>query len=193
MTEFSVFMPLQGMAPKNGWLGRVSLKNCKTDHGLDDLWTRENQDSSEFTRYDRSFGTRSRIGRVCTDIKIAGNTKINHIIVFFTDLYNAIFIDRFPSETKIGKDSWYFNNSLLWNPELSSTSKSFLFLLETQKKTTIQQVNSGKTINVVFKKMLELFLKILKKIDFFFMKIELQYSKEDCKKVTQKGKLQTTN
>ena len=50
-------------------------------------------------------------------------------------------------------------------PQLQSL---FFFLLETQKKTTIQQVNSGKTINVVFKKMLELFLKILKKIDFFF-------------------------
>ena len=186
MTEFSVFMPLQGMAPKNGWLGRVSLKNCKTDHGLDDLWTRENQDSSEFTRYDRSSGTTSRIGRVCTDIKIAGNTKINHIIVFFTDLYNAIFIDRFPSKTKIRKDSWYFNNSLLCNAELSSISKSFLFLLKAQKKTTLQQVNSGKTINLVFKKMLELFLKILKKIDFFFMKIELQYSKEDCKSYTKR-------
>ena len=127
----------------------------------------ENQDSSEFTRYDRSSGTTSRIGWVFTDIKIAANTKISHIIVFFTDLYNAIFIDRFPSKTKIGKDSWYFNNSLLCNPELSSISKSFLFLLKAQKKTTLQQVNSGKTINLVFKKMLELFLKILKKINFF--------------------------
>ena len=68
-------------------------------------------------------------------------------------------------------------------PQLQSL---FFFLLETQKKTTIQQVNSGKTINVVFKEMLELFLKILKKIDFFFMKIELQYSKEDCKSYTKR-------
>ena len=31
------------------------------------------------------FGTRSRIERVYTDIKIASDTKINHIIVSFTD------------------------------------------------------------------------------------------------------------
>ena len=53
-------------------------------------------DSSEFTCYDRSSGTRSRIDWVYTDIKIASNTKINHIMVSFTDQNNAIFIDRFP-------------------------------------------------------------------------------------------------
>ena len=54
----------------------------------------------EFTRYDRASGTRSRIDRVYDDIKIANNTKINHIIVSFTDLYNVIFIDRLPSKTR---------------------------------------------------------------------------------------------
>ena len=29
MIEFSVFMPLQGIAPGNCWLGGVSLKDCK--------------------------------------------------------------------------------------------------------------------------------------------------------------------
>ena len=29
MTEFSVFMPLQGIAPGNSWTGGVSLKDCK--------------------------------------------------------------------------------------------------------------------------------------------------------------------
>ena len=53
----------------------------------------------------RSSGTRSRIDRIYTDIKIARNTKINHIVVSFTDHYNAICIGRFPSQTKIGKDS----------------------------------------------------------------------------------------
>ena len=62
-----------------------------------------------------------------TDIKIANNTKINHIMVSFTDYYNVISIDRLPAKTKIGKDLWYFNNSLLWNPEVSSGTKAFFF------------------------------------------------------------------
>ena len=86
------------------------------------------------TRYNRSSRTIFRIDRVYTDIKIANNTEINHIMVSFTDHYNAIFIDRFPSKTKIGKDSWCFNNSLLYKPEFF---KTFLFLLETQKTTTL--------------------------------------------------------
>ena len=42
---------------------------------------------------------------VYTDIKIANDTKINHIMVSFTDHYNAISIDRLHSKTKIGKNS----------------------------------------------------------------------------------------
>ena len=79
---------------------------------LKDLWRRENPDSSEFTLYDRSFRTRSRLGKVYTDMKIVNNIKINHIMISFTDLYNVVSIDRLPSRTEIGKDSWYFNNSL---------------------------------------------------------------------------------
>ena len=82
------------------------------DNGLDDLCRRENQDSTGLTHYDRSSDTRSTIDRVYTDIKTASNTKINHIMVSFTDHYNAILIDRFPSITKIGKDSWYFKVGL---------------------------------------------------------------------------------
>ena len=29
MTEFSVFITLQGIAPENSWIGGVSLKDCK--------------------------------------------------------------------------------------------------------------------------------------------------------------------
>ena len=75
----------------------------------------------------------SRIDRVYTDIKIANNTKINHIMVSFTDHYNAISIDRLPSKSKIGKDSCNFNNSLLSKPEVSSATETFLFLLKTKK------------------------------------------------------------
>ena len=132
MPEFFVFMPLQGMTPENRWLGgghffeglqnymenecvrnenkiilwdfNCTLSKLILDNGLEDLWRRENQDSSEFTCYDRSFGTRSRIDRVYTDKKNASNTKINHLMVFFTDHYYAISLDRPFSKTENGKD-----------------------------------------------------------------------------------------
>ena len=66
---------------------------------------------------------------------MANNAKIYHIMVSFTDHYNAIFIDRFSSKTKIGKDSWYFNNSLLCKPEFSLTTKTF-FKIKTQNTAT---------------------------------------------------------
>ena len=68
-----------------------ALSKFIMDNGLEDLWRRENPDSSEFTSYDRSSGTRSSIDMIYTDIKIASNTKINHIVVSSTDHYNAIF------------------------------------------------------------------------------------------------------
>ena len=77
-----------------------------------------------------------RTDRVYTDIKIAKNTKINPIMVSFTDHYNVISIDRLSSKSKIGKVSWYFKNSLLCKPEFSSATINFLFLL---KKNTKKQ------------------------------------------------------
>ena len=76
---------------------------------------------SSSTALDFLFSTRSRIDRVYTHIKIASNTKINHIMVSSTDLYNDISIDRLPSKSKIRNDSCYFNNSLWWKLEFSST------------------------------------------------------------------------
>ena len=81
-----------------------ALPKIILDNGLEDLWRRENPDFSEFTHYDRSSDSRSRIGRVYTDIKITNNTKINHIMVSFTDHYNSFPLERLPSKTKIGKD-----------------------------------------------------------------------------------------
>ena len=69
-------------------------------------------------------------------IKYATKTKINLIMGSFTNHYNAISIDRFPSKTKIEKYSWYFNNSLLCKSGISSATKTFLFLLKTQKTST---------------------------------------------------------
>ena len=57
-----------------------ALSKLIVDNKLKDLWRTEIPDFSEFTHYDRSFGTRPRIGRVYTDIKIASNTKISYIM-----------------------------------------------------------------------------------------------------------------
>ena len=76
-----------------------ALSKLIMDNGLEDLWRRQNPDSYEFTHYNRSSGTRSPIDRVYTDIKMTSNTKINHIMISFSNHYNAIFLDRFPSKT----------------------------------------------------------------------------------------------
>ena len=59
-----------------------ALSKLIVDNGLEDLWRRENPDSSEFTRYNRSSGT--GIDKIYIDIKMASNTNINHIMVSFT-------------------------------------------------------------------------------------------------------------
>ena len=71
----------------------------------------------------------------------------------------------------------------LCKPELSSTSS---FFLQTQKTTTLQQLTGGKTLNLVLKTMLELFLKIVtfsKKIRISILKRRLRnlYKKENLK------------
>ena len=81
-----------------------ALSKLTVNNGLEDLWRRENPDSSEFSHYNKSSGTRSRIGMVYIDVRIANNTKINHIMAPFTDHYNDISLDRLLLKTKIGKD-----------------------------------------------------------------------------------------
>ena len=103
------------------------------DNGPEDLWRGENLDSSEFTRYDRPSDTRSRIDKVYTDIKIANNTKINHKMISFSDHYNTLLIDRLSSKTKIGKDLWHFNSSILKNKDFCSTTKNLLSFLKTKR------------------------------------------------------------
>ena len=66
-----------------------SLSKIIMENGLDDLWGRENPDASEFNCYDRSSGTRSRIDRAYTAIKIANNTKIKYKMILFFEHYNA--------------------------------------------------------------------------------------------------------
>ena len=76
-------------------------------------------------------------------------------MVSFTDHYNVIFIDRFPSKTNIGKDLWYFNNTFL--------CKSFLFSLNTHTHTHThkQKVTGGKSLTRIFSENIYFFKKIL--------------------------------
>ena len=77
-------------------------------------------------------------GAFLKDCKIANDTNINHIMVSFTNYYNNISIDRLPSKAKIGKYSWYFNNSLLCEPDVSSATNTFLFLLRNTHTKKVQ-------------------------------------------------------
>ena len=108
-----------------------ALSKFIMENGLEDLRRRENPDICKFTRYDRASGTRSRIDRVYTDIKIANNTKINHKMISFSDHYNVLLIGRLSSKTKTGKDLWYFNNTLLQNKDFCSTVTNLLSFLKT--------------------------------------------------------------
>ena len=80
-----------------------ALSKLIVDNGLEDLWRKENSDSSEFIRYNRSSGTRSTIDRLYTDVKMASNTKTNHIMVSLPDDYNAILLTDSPQKRKLEK------------------------------------------------------------------------------------------
>ena len=72
------------------------LSKLIVDKRIEDLCRRKNLNSLDFSHYDRSSGTRCKIGRVFTHKKTANNTKINQMMVSFTDHYNAISLDRLP-------------------------------------------------------------------------------------------------
>ena len=50
-----------------GCRSNYALSKLIVDNGREDLWRRENPVFSEFTHYDRSSGTRSRIDKAYTD------------------------------------------------------------------------------------------------------------------------------
>ena len=97
----------------------------------------KNPEYSELTYYNRSSSTIYKTCTVYTDTKIANNTNINQIMISFTDHYNAISIDRLPSKTKTGKESWYFNDSLACKTDFSSATKNYQ---KRQKPNIPQQV-----------------------------------------------------
>ena len=116
-----------------------------------------------------------------TDIKIANNTESDHIMVSFTNHYNAISIDRLPSKTKI---SWYFSNSLLCKPEFSSATKTFLFFLKKNIKKNNHSSASDWWGNIKssFKENVRTFSKNSTTQE----NINILRPKEDCKTYTKK-------
>ena len=60
-------------------------------------------------------------------------------MVSFTDYYNAGYIDRLSSKTKIGKDSWkrFMKIILLCKPEFSSTTKTSFFIKNTKNNNSL--------------------------------------------------------
>ena len=116
----------------------------------------ENPDSSEFIYYDRSSGKKSRIHRVYTDIKIANKSKINHILVSFTDHYNSVSLEIPLSEIKIGKDTWII---LFYVKPSSSQLQRICSLTKNMKNTILQKVAGGNTPVLVLKRILWHFLK----------------------------------
>ena len=99
----------------------------------EDLWRRENPDTLEFTQCNRSSGTRSRIDRVYTDIKIANNTKINHKIISFLDRYIAIAIDKLHSKTKNWKKVMKFIELSFRKEWFLRNHQKFFLYLKTKK------------------------------------------------------------
>ena len=132
------------MSRPHGCGSNYFLSKLIVDNRLEDLCRRKNLDSLDFTNYDRSSGTRCKIDRVYTDTKIANNTNINHMMVSFTDHYNAIYLDRLPWKTKSEKYQCYFNKSLLCKHRFSPNKKDFLFIKNT-KNPISQQDTTGNT------------------------------------------------
>ena len=82
-----------------------ALSKIIVDNGLEDLRGRDNPYYFLFILYNRSSGTTSRIDRVYFDKNIASNTKINHIIVSFTDHLMLFFLTDSPQKLRMQKIS----------------------------------------------------------------------------------------
>ena len=121
------------------------LSKLIVDNRLKDLWRGDNPGFSVFTRCDRSSDTKSRMNRVYIDTTIANNTKINHIIVFFSDNYNPFSKKRNSSQKlKLGKTK----STLIIHFQVirsSSQLQKIYFFIKNSKKSTLLQVTGGST------------------------------------------------
>ena len=87
-------------------------------------------------------------------------------------VHDALTILFYVSPTSPPRQSCFKENAKILSKNsttqenITISRQNLLFLLKTQKTTTLQQVTGGKIPNLVLKRMLELFLKIppLKKI-----------------------------
>ena len=95
-------------------------------------------------------------------------------MVSFTDHYNAIFNDRFPLKTKIVKDSWHFNNSLLCKPEFCLTIKTFLLFIKNTKNKHTLVSDWWKNTKSSFKEGARAFLKIKENVRNSILKRRLR-------------------
>ena len=92
-----------------------------------------------------------------------------------------------PLQSRFKENGKILSKNSTIQENITISRQNLLFLLKTQKTTTLQQVTGGKIPNLVLKRTLELFLKIppLKKI--------LDFQDWQTAKFIQKRKLQTRN
>ena len=162
MTEFSVFMPLQDIASGICWLGGISLKDYKIIWKIKmrEMKTKQYLETL-IVLWIKWTGNKARLDRCCSyyplnmdndlriygegrtqiplsslamigPIKIANETKSNHIMVSFTNHYKVSSIDRLPSKTKIGLILFYTSQS---SPPLQSRFKENAKILSKNSTT----------------------------------------------------------
>ena len=76
---------------------------------------------------------------------------MNHLMVSFSDYYNAVSIDRVPSNTKIGSFV-YFDNYFSNKPIFSSSGKALFSQLKSLKNNQSSASDSLKYTKSCFKK-----------------------------------------
>ena len=82
-----------------------ALSKLIMDNVFEDLWRRENPDSSELTHYDRYSGTRSRIDNVYIDIILfyvsPSSPQLQRICLFVKNIKDAILKQVIGGNTSI--------------------------------------------------------------------------------------------
>ena len=112
-----------------------ALPKLIVDNGLENLWRMENPDSSEFSYYDRSSGTRFRIDRVYTDMKMLAIprliTKWHPLLI----VIRLILLTDFPQKHKLEKMNGTLIGQILFHvsPIFPKLKRICLFNKSTKK------------------------------------------------------------
>ena len=94
--------------------------------------------------------------------KIANNTKINHLMVYFTDHYNDIDLDRLPPQNlKLEMINGTLIILFYVSPSFPQQQRILFSYYNHRKPPILQQLTGGNTSILVLKRMLGVFLKIL--------------------------------